>query len=252
MCDNQELIVAYIYDDLTDSEKRSFDAHLSACAACRDDVAALRATRGHLSLWSPPEPDFAFRLIREPVPGKVVSLRSRRWMPAFGLAAAAVLVLAVASAIANLEVRYDADGLVIRTGRGASTQRAAAGQPAPDSAMQPAGADFGALERRLRQLELALAAQPSAVGAQNASARMTDSEILRRVREMLTEAEQRQQTTVAQRLLQVVQDFDRQREADLAAIQRGLGTYQGVTNAEIAQQRDMLNQLYRVAARQER
>ena len=41
-------------------------------------------------------------------------------------------------------------------------------------------------------------------------------------------------------------------KADLAAMQQGLGTYQGLTNAEIAQQRDMLNQLYRVAARQEK
>ena len=39
-----------------------------------------------------------------------------RWKPALGLAAAAVLVLAVASAIANLEVKYDANGLVVRTG----------------------------------------------------------------------------------------------------------------------------------------
>lgn len=81
---------------------------------------------------------------------------------------------------------------------------------------------------------------------------MSDADLLRRVREMVGAAESRQQTIVAQRLLQVVRDFDRQRQSDLAAIQQGLGTYQGMTNAEIAQQRDMLNQLYRVAARQEK
>ena len=81
---------------------------------------------------------------------------------------------------------------------------------------------------------------------------MDDAEMLRRVRQIVDEAESRQQTVVAQQLLQVVRDFDRQRATDLAAIQQGLGTYQGLTNAEIAQQRDMLNQLYRVAARQEK
>jgi hypothetical protein len=74
---------------------------------------------------------------------------------------------------------------------------------------------------------------------------MSDAEILRRVREIVGEAEARQQTSVAQRLLQVVRDFDRQRQVDLAAMQQGLSTYQGLTNAEIAQ-------LYRVASRQEK
>ena len=81
---------------------------------------------------------------------------------------------------------------------------------------------------------------------------MDDAEMLRRVRQIVDEAQSRQQTVVAQQLLQVVRDFDRQRATDLAAIQQGLGTYQGLTNVEIAQQRDMLNQLYRVAARQEK
>jgi hypothetical protein len=81
---------------------------------------------------------------------------------------------------------------------------------------------------------------------------MDDAEILRRVRQIVGEAESRQQTAVAERLMQVVRDFDRQRQADIAILQQGLGTYQGLTNAEIAQQRDMLNQLYRVAARQEK
>jgi hypothetical protein len=179
-----------------------------------------------------------------------------RLVPAFGLAAAAALVLAAATAIANLEIRYGSDGLVVRTGwsrenpvaADAAVSGAATNGPRPAS-MSP---DLQALERRLRDLEMSAVSQPSAGGMQTASARMTDAEILRRIREVVAEAESRQQTVVAQRLLQVVRDLDRQRQADLAAMQQGLGTYQGLTNAEIAQQRDMLNQLYRVAARQEK
>src|SRR5205814_932367 len=67
-----------------------------------------------LARWSPPEPDFGFRIVRgaSAPPG-----RPRfRFAPAWGLAAAAVLVLAAAAAIANVEVRYGAGGLVVRTG----------------------------------------------------------------------------------------------------------------------------------------
>jgi hypothetical protein len=252
-CDNKELIVSYLYDDLSEIERREFDAHLSLCGACREEVVGLRATRNHLSLWSPPEPEFAFRIIREPVAAaKVLPMRSR-WVPAFGLAAAAALVIAVASAIANLEIRYnDATGLVVRTGwsRGDSQL---AGNGGSNGSVVPAGAssDYQALDRRLQLLETTLAAQPAG-DSQSASGRMTDAELLRRVREIVTDAEARQQTALTQRLLRVVADFDRQRNADLVAIQRGLGTYQQLTNAELAQQRDVVNQLYRVAVRQEK
>lgn len=256
MCDNRELIVGYLYDDLTDAERRSFDAHLSVCDECRTEVVGLRATRSHLSVWAPPEPEFAFRIVREQAPSaKVLPMRAR-WKPALGLAAAAVLVLAAAGAIANIEVKYDANGLVLRTGWDRSDfpdprntpQHAGLGS----DGLQPASStpEFQALERRLLALEAA--ASQTSGGVQTASTRMDDAEILRRVRQIVGEAESRQQTVLSERLLQVMGDFDRQRQADLTAIRQGLGTYQGLTNAEIAQQRDMLNQLYRVAARQEK
>ncbi len=257
MCNSSELIVGYLYDELTDTERRSFDAHLSMCDGCRNEVAGLKATRSHLSLWAPPEPDFAFRVVRDQAPGTNVLPMRSRWRPVLGLAAAAVLVLAAAAAIANVEVRYDGNGLVVRSGWGGGDFADPRNTPqharAASDGIVPASAspEFQALERRLRDLEIATASRTSA-GVQSASARMDDGEILRRVRQIVAEAESRQETVVAQRVLQVMRDFDRQRQADIAIIQQGLGTYQGLTNAEIAQQRDMLNQLYRVAARQEK
>jgi hypothetical protein len=252
-CDNQELIVGSLYDDLTESEKREFDAHLALCAACREEVAGLRATRGHLSQWAPPVPEFAFRIVREQLPPKVVPIR-RRWVPAFALGAAAALVIAVASAIANVEVRYDGTGFVVRTGWGRGDALTAPNGQRSSDGIQPAAAaaDFQTLDRRLRELELAVSTQPATGGVQTASARMTDTELLRRIREMVGESETRQQTALTQRLLQVVRDFDRQRESDLAAIQRGLGNYQGLTNAELATQRNVIDHLYRAALRQEK
>lgn len=184
--------------------------------------------------------------------------RRSRFVPAFAFAAAAVIVLAAAAAIANIEVTYGNDGMVVRTGWARSTgaSETAASQTA---ALPAASADFAALDVRLRQIESSLAAAPASSGIQTASststesvARMSDAEILRRVRQMVVEAEARQETAVARRLLDVVRDFDHQRRTDIALIQQGLGQYQGLANAEIAQNRDMLNQLVRVATRQEK
>jgi anti-sigma factor RsiW len=233
MCDNKELLIGYVYDDLTVGERSTFAAHLHSCSACRDEVAGLEATRLQLAAWAPPAPDLGFQIVRHAVEQrpKVLPFRSR-WVPAMGFAAAAVLVLAAASAIANLEVRYGNDGLVVRTGwarsEGPSAPRTAQGPAASPVALTNASADFALVEQRLRTLEAALAAQPAS------TTRMSDSEMLRQVRAIVRDAEVRQDGAVAQRLLQVWQDFSRVRQADMAMLQQGSAQYQGLTNAELA------------------
>ena len=239
MCNNQELLIGYVYDDLTADERSRFAAHLHACADCRDEVAGLEATRGHLAAWAPPAPDLGFQIVRHAVEqrSKVLPFRNR-WIPAMGFAAAAVLVLAAASAIANLEVRYGNDGLVVRTGWARAAPVAQDVSPASAQSVtappQPATwrADFDTLERRLRDIESSIAVQ-TAGGVRATSARMTDSDILRQVRDIVKEAESRQNVAVAQRLLEVMQDFDRQRRTDYAMLQQSNAQYQGATQAEL-------------------
>src|SRR5688572_520481 len=121
MCEQQETLVGYLYDEVDDREKHEFDAHLAVCAECRTELEGLRATRTQFALWAPPEPDLGFRLIRgAAAPAPVPALPRRRLAPAFAFAAAAALVLAAAAAIANIEVRYDATGMTVRTGWGRS------------------------------------------------------------------------------------------------------------------------------------
>ncbi len=248
-CD-KETLVGYIYDELGDTERAAFEAHLAGCAACREDVAGLRATRAHLAGWAPPEPEFGFqrfRIVREdeaPAP-----VRRFRLSPAWGLAAAAVLLLAVASAIANLEIRYGNDGLVVRTGWGRPAPASPAATPAsrdvtPVSASDTWKPDFQKLEQRLRAIETAASSRRAAPQAVSASAaRISDQELLRQVRLIINQSETRQRRELALRVAQVTREFDAQRQADLLRVRQGLQHMQGLTDAELIRQRDALNGL---------
>ncbi len=170
MCESKDLLIGFLYGELDAADRRTFQAHLSTCADCREEVAGLRATRGQIASWSPPEPDFGFRIVRgaaapPPAPRFRIS-------PAWGLAAAAVLVMGVAAWIANLDVRYG--DLVVRTGwnRGGDV-----------AAVQGAGftpvdwsAQTAALDRRLRELETSARAQAP---VQTAADDLSDADVLR-------------------------------------------------------------------------
>ena len=54
MCENKELLVGYVYDDVTADQRVAFEKHLRECAGCRTELAGLRSTRGHLASRSRP------------------------------------------------------------------------------------------------------------------------------------------------------------------------------------------------------
>jgi Putative zinc-finger len=237
MCD-KDLLVGYVYDDITDIDRGRFERHLRECAACRAEVSAIRGVRDDLATWIPPEPHPGFQLTQPRRP----SLRAW-WTPALGLAAAAVIVLAAALAVANVEITYSANGVSVRTGwaRGGpdADARAAAGVRGREDEVLPAAqttpAVLTAMDRRLSLLEAA------ARSAAPSSQRVSDTEILRRVRDLLAQSESRQQQELALRIAQVIRDVDAQRLADLSRIQQGLGRIDAMTTAEAAAHRDLAN-----------
>jgi hypothetical protein len=238
MCNDPELILGYVYGELPEAERRGFDAHLATCAACRGEVAELRAARGHLAAWTPPEPDFGFRIVR----GNSAPAARRWWpAPAWGLAAAAVLVLAVAAAIANVEVRYDSNGLVVRTGwardAAASQGASAAGGGVTQVATTPEAwrSQITAIDARLRDLERAATRDGVAPGTQLASGpRMSDADIIRRVRDIVGQSETRQQREFAMQIAQVLRDVDRARQLDFLQIRQTLGQHRAQTTSDVA------------------
>lgn len=211
MCD-QQLLLSYLYDELPTADRQAFDRHLASCADCRAEVDGLRGTRAHLTSWTPPEPDLGFQVVRSAKP----AASPRRWWhgsPAWGLAAAALLTVAVSAAVANVEVKVGGDGIVVRTGW--NRDATGAGQGPGVLSTTVSAADVERVETRVKQLESQLAARPAGtVVPAGLTGRMSDAEIVRYVRQQLTESEQRQKGELARQILQVNRDTEVARRAD--------------------------------------
>lgn len=263
-CGEQDRLIDYLYDELEPDERARFEEHLSSCAECRLALDGMREVRAALATWQLPEEAgvgagtaiFGSRPIspsspRSPTPA------TRPWWAPGALAAAAVILLAVAAAIANLEITYGRDGISISTGWArtpAATETAAAvkpSQPPETPGVQTVSAeDLTALEKRLRTEFQALAASTTAparvVPAPAAGSTAADAQVIQRVQDLIAQSEARQRRELAFRVAQVVRDFDTQRQTDLVRIQQGLGQIEGSTAAD----RQLLNYLVRVSQRQ--
>jgi hypothetical protein len=157
---------------------------------------------------------------------------------------------AIAAAVMNLDVRYDASGVSVRTGWGARAM-----VPAATAAPAVNGA---ALDERIRAAESparvdegprSSGAKPAGVVASSGApvAQASVEGLLRRVEQLLAESEIRQQRELALRVSQVLRDVDSQHRADVERIERTVSPVAGLTAEEIQEQRQMLNYLMRVS-----
>jgi hypothetical protein len=250
LSDNEELLIGYLYSECGPDERRQVEEHLAECAGCRSEVREMQSVRATLNGWTPPEARLGFRVVADPPPAR------RRWalgpLPVWAQAAAAVFLFAAGAAVSQLTVRYGTEGVTIGTRwarpAGASAQASSSRSgPASGAGRVGGGADsvqpsVALPEQELRQ-GLEAAARPASA---EVSARNQD-ELLRQVRAMIEQSEQRQQRELALRLAQVVRDFDTQRRADLLRVDQNLGQLEGQTGAAVAQQRELLNYLVRVS-----
>lgn len=251
MCieDNKPVLIGYLYGEIAPAERRAFESHLASCAACRDEVAALRATREDLIAWAPPECRDLPSSWMEAPPAVSPAARLRAWAPAFGLAAAAMLVLAASASVANLEIRYGADGLVVRTGRAAEPVASEPAQPVQalatrDAAPYITASELAEFEARLR----ATFAAPDTRGLARASTVSSGTpQLSADVRRLIEESEERTRQEMAARFIDLVRDFEGHRRADMMRVQQVLGQVQRTTGAEAAQTRDIVNRLMLVS-----
>lgn len=243
-CDDAETLVAYLYDELDAGQGAAVARHLENCAACAADYAALGGVRRVLGEWTPPAPPLRFTVAPQ-TPATVRGPAASRWqgVPAWAQLVAATLALAVGAAVANVQVRHDADGWTVSTGWIAPATPAATPAEAVAEDWRPA---LAALEQSLRQ-ELATGAE--APRAATVAATAADPQAVSRMRSLIQESERRQQQELALRLAQFSRDLDLQRRADLVRIDQGIGQLEGRTGAEVARQREMLNYIVRAGLR---
>jgi hypothetical protein len=253
----EEVLVAYLYDDIAPADRTAFDAHLISCLVCRTELEALSDVRGELAAWAAPEvaagvggtaPRTALRLVDAPIPAPP-AWRRLADAPIWMQAAAAMLVVAASLGLANINLTYSPQaGLSVSTGwmPPPPAQPVPVVQPAASADPAPWRAELTALEQKLTT---ELQNQSSAAAA---AAPATDDEaLLRRVRALIDESERRQQRELALRVGEVARDAQVQRQADLVRIDRSLGLIQSRTGVEVMRTQQQLNSLaQRVSQRQ--
>jgi anti-sigma factor RsiW len=237
-----EALVAYLYEEMEPAERAAFEPHLAACGACRAELMALGGVRTELGRWSPPERGDVLTPRFAPSP-QSRGLGWREW-PAWAKTAAAVLIGAAALGIANLEVRYDAAGLSVRSGWMAAPAAVPAADAAPDLAAA-LDARIAAVREELRRELAAQQAAPSRAVPEPRAASRDDAAaaVLRQAQALVAQSESRQQRELALRVAEIKRGVDAQRQTDLVRIERALGIIQSQTGMTAMRQGQMINSL---------
>lgn len=289
-CEDKDTLVDYLYGELDADSRRVFEGHLRTCVPCAMEIEGLQRVRTELADWLPPQVELGFTIARpdHPMPSGAVHhngaphdntvrngtrrngaqtivqaevvptatvLRPTRWswaaMPSWARAAAAVLIVGAGLGLANVQVRYTADGLSVSTGwmRPATpvamnevASGAAAAAPVSAPAWRP---ELATLEADLRKELQAIRTSAPVEASSDVSA--GDQALLRRVQTLIEESENRQQQQLALRLSQFSRDFEMQRRADLVRLEQGLDRFQARSGAEVARQQRIVDYLYRVS-----
>jgi hypothetical protein len=235
----EDLLVAYLYDEVDPADRAAVEEHIAACAVCGRELDELGLVRSRLGGWTPPEPARAFTCAAAPPvdrrPGVWAALGE---IPVWAQVAAALLFVGAAAGVANLDVKYDRNGLSVRTGWSAAA--AAVPEAAPQSAA-PWRADLAALERQLRAEMRASPPQATVEAARRDGA--ADGEMLRRVRALIDQSERKQQKELALRVAEVATDVRAQRVVDLRNIDRNLNVIQSNTGVDMLRLYRMTNDL---------
>jgi hypothetical protein len=254
-----EALVSYLYDELDGAQRSAFDTHLVLCARCRSELEQLSGVRTQLSEWEAPTVvgrQSSVNNLQSSVgsPQSAAVSRQTWWreIPAWAQVAAAVLCLGVGAGLANLNVRYDHDGLSIRTGwlkqdrvaQNSTTGVAQDFSPARTNASAPWRADLAALEQQLRaEWQSANTAPAGVTLARSTRPSLSDAELLKRVRALVDESERRQNRELALRVGEMARDVHTQRQADLRKIDQSLEYVLSNTGLAVAKQQQTLNYL---------
>ena len=252
-CGDNTALVGYLYDECEPGERAAIDAHIALCAACAAEVAALAvgATAACVLDAARGGPGLRHRQASGPLRAQGCQAEPQAAPgpepEAWGLVPPADARVGAGGcglpdlwrrAVARRAARQHRRTRLRRRRACRDEQRRVAGRGArqPISRRSSSGC-----ARRWPSSARRRRARPPRRRRRN------NAQILAQVRALIDESEQRQQRELALRTAQVVRDFDSQRRVDLAQIQRNFGQIEGLTGAEVREQRQMLNYLMRVS-----
>jgi hypothetical protein len=241
--DRTEALVAYLYGE-DEGGRAAFDAHVAACAACREELDALRGVRTRLSDWAPPEPAGALAWTSpRSGPADVVRgpWRALAAMPAWAQVAAASLIVGVSLGVANVQVQYGSSGVTVRTGWSQPPANPVLRQAQEGPEQGRGAANVANLEKEIADLRSQLETGLAEAKAVPAAAPQAPDALMRQVHALLDERDRRQQRELALRVGEAMRDVDAQRRADLVNIDRSIGTLQNSVGMEMLRQREQLN-----------
>lgn len=204
-----------LYGEAPPEAAARLEEHLAVCAPCRDELLALKRLRRQLQAWPLPGPTRT----RLPLPG----------LPR-GLAAAAVLLVALGAALAlsGSEARYSGGQWSLRLGRG--------------------GAD---VQQQLAEQERRHKAEIQAVKAALVSGSPQDKEaLLQAVQDLIQQSEARQAVLLSASLADLAARAETQRRYDLARVSAGLSYLDGRTGQQVARTTELMG--YVLQASQQR
>jgi hypothetical protein len=203
--------VAVLYGEADAAAERRVSEHSATCAACRDELSALRGVRRSLSAWK--------------LPGTLRPKRPWRRAPlwsGWALPAAAALLISVGGglALAGAELRYVNGELSLRLGREAR------GEVARLLEQQD---ERHRAELRALRAELVAAREPVPAPAA-VDAPLEQQALLGQVQQLLAASENRQQTA----LRAAFDLMEQRRQYDMARVRTGFSYLEGRNGQDMA------------------
>ncbi len=200
-----------LYGEAGAETRRLVETHVAACAACGEELRALRAVRFELQRWKAPE--------ARPLPFRRAALRT----PSFLAAAAAVVLASVAGlGLWGSELRHEEGRFSLRLGR--------AGTEGVHEAL-------AALEKRHQEEMTSLRAELTSLPR---TGDPTADLLTQRVAQLLRESEARQAQKLEAGLSGLAERTETRRRYDIARIGAGLAYIDGKNGQQFSRTAEMM------------
>ncbi len=219
---SKEILISFLYEELTPGEQKDFEKHISGCAACQKELAGLRSSRNILSISKDEESDLALSFVQEKV--KLFPLLKKKWASlripqrvVWGVSVGAFAGLLLLSLL-NFEVSYKNGNFYMQFGFMHQTT----GLTRTDAAQPVTRQEFDAWKVNSLQL----------------------------VSDMVEASREQQKQDLNDAVLRLASSIEAQRQQDLQFVGRGLEVLQNSSETQFRQRDEVLQQLIRVASYQ--